>query len=102
MSVTITPPTRTVAMTNEAVELARYAISAGERVIRGQRVMGVVRLTDVPANGQGRHYVIERELTSMTELRAIVDDYLRQASRWDAVPAEPCGLDVDSDGTPDR
>ena len=102
MSVILKAPEPITGVTNEPVELARYAISAGERVIRGQRVMGVVRLTDVPANGHGRHYVIERELTSMAELRAIVDDYLFQAARWDAVPAEPCGLDVDSDGTPDR
>ena len=29
--------------TNDRVELARYAITAGERVIYGQRVLGVVR-----------------------------------------------------------
>ena len=76
--------------TNPRVEMARYTISAGERVIYGQRVLGVVRLTDVPADGTGRHYVIERELVSMSELDAIVADYLEQADHWDAVPAEPC------------
>ncbi len=30
-------------VTNERVELARYTVSAGERVIYGQRVLGVVR-----------------------------------------------------------
>ena len=29
--------------TNHRVELGRYTISAGERVIYGQRVLGVVR-----------------------------------------------------------
>jgi hypothetical protein len=54
--------------TNERVELARYTIAAGERVIYGQRALGVVRLVDVPAFGRGRRYLIERELTVMAEL----------------------------------
>jgi hypothetical protein len=76
--------------TNERIELGRYTISAGDRIIYGQRILGVVRLTDVPADGHGRHYVIERGLTCMAELRAIVADYLCEADRWDAIPAEPC------------
>jgi hypothetical protein len=79
--------------TNERVELARYTITAGERVIYGQRIRGVVRLADVPAEGRGRRDLIERELTSMGELQAIVADYLDQAARWDAIPAAgPCCL----------
>lgn len=79
--------------TNERVELARYTITAGERVIYGQRIHGVVRLVDVPAEGRGRRYLIERDLTSMAELEAIVADYLDQAARWDAIPAAgPCCL----------
>jgi hypothetical protein len=81
------------AQTNERVELARYTITAGQRVIYGQRIRGVVRLVDVPAQGRGRRYLIERELTSMAELEAIVADYLEQAARWDAIPATgPCCL----------
>ena len=79
----------------ERVELGRYTISAGERVIYGQRVLGVVRVVAVPATGSGRRYVIERGLTSMAELEAIVADYLQQAAVWDAVPAEPmCLLEI--------
>ena len=79
--------------TNERVELARYTVSAGERVIHGQRVRGVVRLVDRPARGRGRRYIIERELTVMAELEAVVADYLQQASTWDAIPAAgPCYL----------
>ena len=82
--------------TNERVELARYTITAGARVIHGQRVLGVVRLVDVPAAGHGRRYVIERELTVMAELEAIVADYLKQAATWDAIPAAgPCCLLAD-------
>lgn len=79
--------------TNERVELARYRISSGERIVCGQRVDGVVRLVDIPASERGRRYLIERGLTSMRELEAIVADYLDQASRWDAIPVEPVCLD---------
>ena len=76
--------------TNARVELARYTIGAGERVIYGQRVLGVVRLVDAPADGNGRRYIIERELTVMAELDAIVADYLEQAAAWDVIPAAGC------------
>ena len=86
------PPARAGA-TNQPVELGRYSIASGERVIQGQRVLGVVRLVDIPANGDGRRYVIERELTVMAELDAIVADYLDQAARWHTIPAAgPCFL----------
>ena len=29
--------------TNERIELGRYTISAGERIVYGQRILGVVR-----------------------------------------------------------
>jgi hypothetical protein len=90
---TAAAPAPAARVTNERVELARYRVGAGERVIHGQRVLGVVRLVDHPANGRGRRYVIERELTRMAELEAIVADYLQQAAIWDAIPAAgPCGL----------
>jgi len=79
--------------TNERVELGRYTITAGERIVYGQRVLGVVRLVDAAADGHGRRYVIERGLTCMAELEAIVADYLQQAGLWGAIPAAgPCGL----------
>ena len=78
---------------SERVELGRYTSRAGERLVCGQRVLGVVRVVDHPANGHGRRYVIERELTRMAELEAIVADYVQQAAIWDAIPAAgPCGL----------
>jgi hypothetical protein len=81
----VIPPSR-VGQTNARVELARYSVSAGERVIYGQRVLGVVRLVDA----NGRRYIIERELTVMAELEAIVVDYLEQAAAWDMIPASGC------------
>jgi hypothetical protein len=83
--------TRRAGQTNAPVELARYTIpGAGERVIRGQRVLGVVRLVDEPLTGEGRRYIIERELTVMAELDAILRDYLQQAATWDVIPAAGC------------
>ena len=78
------------------VELARYTISAGERVVWGQRIDGVVRLSDVAADGRGRRYLIERGIGCMTELQAIVTDYVAQATEGDGIPALPLCL-----GTPD-
>ena len=89
--------TRRAGQTNQPVELARYSVTGvGERVIQGQRVLGVVRLTDAPASGEGRRYVIERELTTMAEIEALVADYLRGSQMWDAIPAAgPCCLLAD-------
>jgi hypothetical protein len=57
------PASRPSGPTGNVVELARYSTaSVGERVIRGQGVDGSVRLTDHPARGVGRAFLIEREL----------------------------------------
>ena len=52
-----------------------------------------MRLVDIPASVRGRRYIIERELTVMAEVEAIVEDYLDQAARWQLIPAAgPCCL----------
>ena len=84
----------TALATNPPVELARYQAAGSERVLRGQRVDGVVRVTDIPATGRGRRFLVERELTSHAELNALVADYLDQAARWNAVPVLPAWLDT--------
>lgn len=78
----------------ERVELARYAVPAGERVLYGQRVDGVVRVTDVPACGRGRAYLVERELEhdGYDAVKALVDDYLQQAELLEDVPMAVCPL----------
>jgi hypothetical protein len=73
--------------TNPPVVLARYRTTGdGERTIMGQRVLGVVRVTDVPTVGDGRRYVIERKLTSNAELTALVADYMSLAVEHDTIP----------------
>jgi len=88
MSTTTTIPRRPSVQVGERVELARYTVAAGERVLYGQRVDGVVRVTDCPARGRGRAYLVERELEQdgNAALRALVADYLELASLHRQVP----------------
>src|SRR5205807_8551582 len=77
--------------TGPRVELARYAVTAGDRALYGQRVDGVVRLTDVPLEAGGRAYLVERGLEeegsiANAALHAFIANYLRQANVLDAVP----------------
>ena len=86
-----TPPRAATARppgVGERTELARYRVSAGERVIYGQRVNGCVRITDCPSSGVGRSFLIERELErdGLSALKALVVDYAEQALELDDVP----------------
>ncbi len=74
--------------TGERVELARYTVAAGERIIYGQRVNGVVRVTDNPADGRGRSFLIERELEAdgYQALLALVTEYVNQAAVCGEIP----------------
>jgi hypothetical protein len=81
MRATLDPPV-------QQVELARYALTRGERVLYGQRVNGVVRVTDRPARGSGRAYLVEcgLERDGYGALKALIDDYIRQACKHDEIP----------------
>lgn len=82
------------AATNPPVELGRYTAAGQRRIVRGQRILGVVRVSDVPADdGDARRYVIERELETNAEVQALVADYLAEAERWNQIPATVCLLD---------
>jgi hypothetical protein len=72
----------------ERVELGRYHVPDGERIIYGQRVDGVVRVTDVAARGGGRAYLVERELErdGYGAVLALVADYIEQAKLHGAIP----------------
>lgn len=66
----------------ERVELGRYRTAAGaERVLYGQRIAAVVRVTDVPAKPGGRAYLVERgiEQDGYAALLALVTEYLAHA-----------------------
>jgi hypothetical protein len=90
--------------TGQRVELARYTVAAGERIVYGQRVDGVVRITDNPASGHGRAYLVERGLEhdGHAALMALVADYVHQAQRLAAVPMTVCPLETEPGEGPGR
>jgi hypothetical protein len=79
------PTTSTPPLVGQRVELARYRTSAGERILRGQRINGVVRVTDCPSDHAGRCYLVERGLQEdgYAALTALVADYVRQSQQRD-------------------
>ena len=72
--------------TGRPQRLASYTADVGERILVGQRVEGAVRVSDVPADGRGRSYLVEPELDSMAELEALVADYQAKAEKLGYVP----------------
>ena len=99
MSVLAEQPTtarRAAGPTGERVELARYTVPAGERILYGQRVDGVVRVTDVPMLPGGRAYLVERELEQdgHAALLALVADYVMVSQRLQAIPMLSSPLDT--------
>lgn len=87
-SPTITENLRNGNPVGERVELARYTITAGTRVLVGQRVDGAVRVSDHPADGRGRAVLVERglEQDGNAALVSLVNDYVQQATLHDQVP----------------
>ena len=85
-STTHSPTTHSI---GQRVELARYTVPSGHRVLYGQRVDGVVRVSDHPAQGPGRCYLVERELEQdgHAALKALVADYVAQGEQLGRVPA---------------
>jgi len=83
MPLTYKPPT--TATVGQRVELARYTISTGERTLHGQRIDGVVRVTDSPSDPGGRAYLVERglEQDGHAALTALIVDYLQQSQLRD-------------------
>lgn len=86
-------PKRNTPVVGKRTELARYTVAEGERVVYGQRVDGVVRVTDRPATPGGRCYLVERGLQTNGELDALVADYVIEAERTGAPPLASCLVD---------
>jgi hypothetical protein len=94
---TVTENRRNGNRVGERIELSRYRTDAGvERVLYGQRVATVVRVTDVPVDHPGRAYLVERGLEEdgYAALLALVRDYLDQANRLGVPPVKsaPTGM----------
>jgi hypothetical protein len=82
------PDVPSLSTVGQRTELGRYRVSAGERVLYGQRVNGRVRLTDRPASPGGRSYLIESgvEVDGFDALKTLVAHYVDQARELDRVP----------------
>jgi hypothetical protein len=78
-----------VSIAGERVELARYRLTTGERVLYGQRIDGTVAVADVPAGEHGRVYLVERHVESRAALDGLVAAYLADSQRRGA-PAAIC------------
>jgi hypothetical protein len=91
---TVTETRRHGHQIGERVELARYTISSGARVVLGQGVDGGVRVTDCPASGRGRAYLVERglEQDGNAALQTLVAYYVQQARTRDRVPMETSAI----------
>jgi len=81
------PPAANV---GKRTELARYTTPAGERILVGQRVNGVVHVSDIPASPGGRAYLIERglEQDGNSALNALIADYVLCRTRHSRYYAE--------------
>jgi len=82
---------KTSALTPRAgtkVELARYTLKGAERILYGQVIDGLVRVTDHPARGRGRSYLVEPALKcdGHLALKALVADYTCTARRVNDIP----------------
>lgn len=67
----------------EGTEIARYRISAGERVVIGRRASGGAELLDTPASGQGLAYYVDRGWQDSVVMEAFIRDYLKKAELLD-------------------
>ncbi len=67
-------------------ELARYRVTSGERVLMGWRHPNGVEVTDRPAEGRHRAFVVDRGFRCFEQLAAFVGDYVNEAVRIDACP----------------
>jgi hypothetical protein len=87
---TLTTPRPTQPRVGTPTQLGAYTVSGENRVLIGQRINGVVRLSDQPATGRGRRYLIERglEVDGQAAVDALISDYLKQAHRHQQIPAD--------------
>jgi hypothetical protein len=78
-----------MSVAGERVELARYRLATGERVLYGQRINGAVTVADVPAGDNGRVYLVERHVESKADLDGLVAAYVADSQRR-GEPAARC------------
>jgi hypothetical protein len=82
------------------VELGRYEVPQGTRVLTGRRIDGVVHVYDFPVDHPGRGYFVEKDFESRAELALLIADYRRQAERIGACPMASSAWAVRSGSLP--
>jgi hypothetical protein len=70
-----------MSVAGERVELARYQLNCGERILVGQRIDGAVAVADVPAGDTGRVYLVERRVESKADLDGLIAAYVADSQR---------------------
>jgi hypothetical protein len=71
----------------DGAELARYRVSSGHRVLLGRRTpMAGTAIVDLPLDGDGPRYSVDRGLHDPAAIAALLEDYLEQAECFDACP----------------
>ena len=78
--------TATPQQTGKPKVLATYQCDEGQRQLVGQRVDGIVQITDQRPGG--RAYLVEEGITKMDELDALIADYLAKAKRIGYAPMQ--------------
>jgi hypothetical protein len=96
MSPTATPQKQT----GRPCELGRYTTEEGDRILVGQRVDGIVQITDRPHGGGGRAYLVDAGISSMEELAALVADYKAQAAQLGDCPMRASVLNLRDSSRP--
>ncbi len=94
---TVTETRRNGNTVGERIELGRYRPRLGRSdVCTGQRISTVVRVTDVPANGEGRAYLVERGLEhdGCAALLALIRDYIGQADQLGVPPMATTPVEI--------
>lgn len=80
-------------------EIARYRVTSGERLVIGRRGCGGTELVDVPANGRGSAYYIDRGWLDRNVMEAFLRDYLAQAEWLDRCPMSGTAIGIVLDST---
>ncbi len=83
----------------EGTELARYRISAGERLVIGRRASCGAEILDTPASGLGPAYYVDRGWQDSVVMEAFIRDYLQQAEWLDQCPMSPAAIGTLLDST---
>ena len=80
-------------------ELDRYQVAGGERVVLAHPAPGGAEILDVPADGVGSCYRVDRGYTDPAVLHAFVEEYVRHARLIGCCPMGREALDVIVDST---